>query len=98
MEIKCVLCYSIPHLRSVCTHITVLTTWLGWVAKSVMGIRKLQLSSKEKKLFLGTANTGGALNPPPPQCYAYAHNLSNLLNPNTDMGSKADTASQAIQP
>jgi len=31
-----------------------------------MGIRKLQLSSKEKKLFLGTANTGGALTPHPP--------------------------------
>jgi len=51
-------------------------TW--WEAKSIMGIRKLHLSSKEKKLILGTANTGGALTPP--QCYAYAHNLSNLLN------------------
>jgi hypothetical protein len=30
-----------------------------------MGIRKLQISSKEKKLFLGTANTGEALAPPP---------------------------------
>jgi len=45
-----------------------------------MDIRKLHLSSKEKKLFLGTANTGEALTPPPPQCYAYAHSLSNLLN------------------
>ena len=34
----------------------------GWEAKSIMGI---QLSSKKKKLFLGTANTGEALTPPP---------------------------------
>jgi len=34
--------------------------------KSIMDIRKLHLSSKEKKLFLGTANTGEALTPPPP--------------------------------
>jgi hypothetical protein len=38
----------------------------GWGAKSIMGIRKLQLSRKEKKLFLGTANTGEVLTPPPP--------------------------------
>ena len=38
----------------------------GWEAKSIMDIRKLQLSSKEKKLFLDTTNTGGALTPLPP--------------------------------
>jgi len=28
MNIKCVLCYFIPHIGSVCTHITIHTTWL----------------------------------------------------------------------
>jgi len=46
------------------THDFANNTW--WEAKSIMGIRKLQLGSKEKKLFFGTANTGGALNPLPP--------------------------------
>lgn len=71
MEIKCVLCCSIPHVGSVCTHITIHTTWLidtGWGAKSIMGIRKLQLSSKEKKIFLGT---GEALTHLPPMLCLY---------------------------
>ena len=61
-------------------HTHDLTDNAGWGAKSFVGIRKLQLSSKEKKLFLGTANAGEALTSPPHQCYAYAHSLSSLLN------------------
>jgi hypothetical protein len=47
-----------------CNHTHDFTNNTGWGAKSFMGIRKIHLSSKEKKLFLGTANTGEALTPP----------------------------------
>jgi hypothetical protein len=75
-------------------------TWLvtlGGGTKSIIGIRKLQLSSKEKKLFSGTANNGGALTPLSPMLCLCTY-PKQFVKPNTDIGSNANTTFQPIQP
>ena len=82
MKIKCVLCYFIPHIGSVCTHITIRTTWLISLGgeQNHLWVQKTSTQQQREETILRHSKHWRGINSPPPQCYIYAHSLSSLLN------------------